>query len=609
MMIRINGPVLRAGPFALVLWLGLGSPAAGQVRPRPDSIRPDTTQRPDSTRVVSDTVIPPRIIVKHARGMDAGFGAATWVWEREDLMREGALTLADLLQQIPSVVAFRAGLVLQPEVASAFAQTRGRVQLYLDGYELDPLLESTHDFARIELANLERVRVERRLDITRIELSSLEPTDGRPHSRVEAGVGEPDTNLFRGVFLTPRLLLGPFGFAIERIDSDGQRRSEPVEDFNGWAKWALIRGSFGLQGEIRQSRVDRQEGSPWPGEGTRRDLIVRARAQLIPGLVAEAFGGRSTFKLDTTTVEYPDTADIDLPDAEVTQFGVRGSYDSPMGWLQATARFRSNDALPQRQLDLEGGFRLARVGSVGGHFAQAAWGDTNVGSFNVRASSASFRGLTAFAEMASGDRAGPSARFLEADSILVNNRTATRLGAGFARWGGHVNAALVKLETDSMQSFGLPWDSTDVAFRDANVTGWEIEWRVPLLLKGLSTFGTATNWPSGTVPIYLPNQHWRAGLEYHNTPLRSGNLELLGRVEMRRRGELIAPTRNNTTRAWETSVLPVADQFDAYLQIRIIDVRIFLRAENMANKEILELPGRPVRGTRIMYGVKWSFWN
>ena len=48
---------------------------------------------------------------------------------------------------------------------------------------------------------------------------------------------------------------------------------------------------------------------------------------------------------------------------------------------------------------------------------------------------------------------------------------------------------------------------------------------------------------------------------------------------------------------------------DAYLQIRIIDVRLFGRFEDLLGKNAVEVPGRVILGPRIFYGVKWNFWN
>ena len=615
---RSTGPRAMAGS-CVVLCMLLFQAAAAQVtpppRPRPDSLRLDTTRAaPDSSRLLADSITPPRVIAKHARGGEPGFGAGIWIWERDDLMREGALSLSDLLQQIPSVTPYRAGLILQPEIASAFGQTRGRVQVILDGYELDPLLESTHDFARIELGQLQRVKVERRLDITRIELLSLEPTDGRPHSGIEAGVGEPDANLFRGVFLAPKLFIGPLGFALERLDTDGMRGREPAENSAGWAKWAWIRGGAGIQAEFRQASLQRAEASPWLSNGKRRDVIVRARASPSANLVAELFAGKSTFENDTVTIAN-DSVDIPIPQAEVMQYGGRVSYQSPVIWADLAARIRDHDALPSTQIEVGAGGRLGGIGSLMLSWTQSDWRDAgSASSYNLRAVSGAFRGLHAFGEFTGGKLGGPGSRFALGDTVLLSERTGTRLGGGFTRWGGFVNAALVSFKSDSVQSFGLPFDSTDQRFRGAeDLLGWEIDWSVPLRLKGLSTLGSFTNWPKGTVPIYLPNQVWRAALQYHNTPLKSGNLELLGRLEMRHRGLMVAPARTVATTGiravWETSVVPAYDQLDGYLQIRIIDVRIFIRAENLRNEPIPELPGRIITGPRLLYGVKWIFWN
>lgn len=582
------------------------SPLAAQ---NPPPTRTDTLAQ-DSAKVIADSVKPPAIIAKHATGSAPSFGAAVWEWSREQLLLEGALTLTDLLQQIPGLTPYRAGLALQPEIASIFGHTRGRLQIVLDGYELDPLLEATTDLTRIELAELERVRVERRLDVTRIELTTIEPTDGRPHSRIEAGVGEPDTNMFRGVFLAPRFLIGPFGFAIERVDTDGFRGGEPADVFSGWAKFAWIRGASGIQAEYRQNGLQRSPRSPWVADGSRRDLILRARAALSDGLVAEVFGGRSAFENDTSTVAPADDAPIVKPEATVFQLGGRASFTRQAFWADASARFRDHDALPSLQIDGQAGLQLGQVAAVQGSVTHAAWRAAgSAASYDVRAQTASVGGLHAFAELAGGKRGAPSAVFGSADSAFLGELSALRVGAGLQRWGGSVSAAFVALTSDSAQSFGLPFDTTDLRFRGGDLKGWEITWQVPLFLRGLSATGYYMNWPSGNAPIYMPGQQWRVALQLHDSPLRSGNLELYGRIELRHRGNVMAPIRAGTPASWDVTILPGYDQVDAYVQIRILDVRIFFRTDNMTNQEVFELPGRTILGQRIFYGIKWQFWN
>jgi hypothetical protein len=589
----------------------LHAPLSAQIRR--DSVA-DTTRRPsqDSLKVIADSLKPPPILVKHPARGAASFGLGIWEWNREQILLDPALTLTDLLQHISAIAPYRAGFLLQPEVASGFGHTRGRVQVLLDGYEFDPLLEATPDFSRIALAQLEHIRVERRLDLTRVELTSLEPTDGRPHSRIDAGVGEPDTNLFRGVFLSPKFLIGPVGFTIERVDGDGFRGREPGDMLSTWAKLAFIRGSVGIQAELRQSAHDRAPASPWAAEAKRQDLILRARAGLLPGLVGEVFAGRSTFESDTSFRASTDTSHVAVPDAEVLQFGARASYGTQLGWADAALRFRDHEALPAVQLDASAGVRLGSYATLLADVSNIDWrGAGSALSYDLRAQTSTFSGVHGFAEIAGGKRGAQSVQFRTADSAFISEFSGQRIGAGFERWGGSVSAALLLIDSDSSQSFGLPFDSTDQRFHGADATGWEITWQVPLFMRGLSAHGYYTNYPSGILPLYLPGQVWRAALQYHHSPLRSGNLELYGRIEWRRRGGVFAPVRivNGAASSWDLETLPSYDQIDGYFQIRIMDVRIFFRSENMANQEIAELPGRTIIGPRIFYGIRWQFWN
>jgi hypothetical protein len=589
----------------LLILLLTAVPAAAQI--------PDSLRRPgaDSAKVVADSAKAPPVIVKHTTGTIASLATSVWVWERADLLSEAAVTLTELLQTLPGIAPFRVGLFLQPEVVSTLGQTRGRVQIWLDGYELDPLTEASQDLSRIELANLERVRVERRLDLTRIELSTLEPTDAQPNSRIEAGVGEPDVNVFRGIFLAPRLLVGPFGFTIDRIDTDGLRGQENADVFSGWIKWAYIRGGAAIQAEFRQNSFTRNPESPFPGESKRRDVIVRARAPLLTGLVAELFAGKSTFENDTS-VGNPPVADsilVQTPTADVLQYGGRASFDSRVFWGELSARMRDNDVLPSLQVDGQAGVRWPIAG------ATVAWSHANwknggaSASMDLRAHAGPFAGVTAFAELSSGKRAGPGARFLDTTDVFLGERKATRFGAALERWGIQASGALVHLDVDSVQSFGLAFDSTDLTFPGGAANGWEFAGSVPLYFKPLSLHGHYTIWPDGAFALYLPNQLWRAALQFHALPLKSGNLELLGRIELRHRGEFFAPAVTDSLGNWETTVIPANRQVDGYLQIRVMDVRLFIRGENLRNNQVIELPGRLVGTPRFLYGIKWEFRN
>jgi hypothetical protein len=597
-------------PFLFLLLVLVCRPAAGQQRTVPDSLARDSLKRAQPDSAQADSVLPPPIIVKHPIGSLASPGLGVWEWTSEDLLREGALSLSDLLQRIPGGIPIRTGLYLQPEIAAPFGQTRGRIEVLIDGIALDPLTEATVDLSRIELAQLRRVRVERRLDVTRIDLSTLEPVDGRPVSRIEAGVGEPDANLFRGMFLAPRFLVGPIGLGVERIDTDGYQSREGADDFSGWIKWGWLRGSTGIQAELRQSRMSRGESSPWPGVSDRRDLMVRARAPIARGLVGELFAGHTSFENDTISGDLPDSVTVRIPKAELLQYGGRASFEGRYFWADASARFRDHFAFPSVQVDALTGTTFGRLGAATAAFTFADWRDAGTAtSYDLRVQSPSLLGLSAFGEIAGGKRAGPNAHFADSVDVYFSRRSGTRAGLAFNRWGINASAALLRFDTDSVQSFGLPFDSTDIRFAGGKPSGFELAWSVPLLYQPLTVQGHYTKYRGDDLPIYVPRDSWLVALQLHSTPLPSKNLELLGRIEMRQRGEMLAPELNATTSQWGTVLLPSYNTIDAYVQIRVIDVRLFLRAENLSNQLVPEIPGRLLQTPKIMYGVKWDFYN
>src|SRR5690606_15381270 len=107
-----------------------------------------------------------------------------WTWDRTDLLASGALTLTDLLERIPGVTGVRYGFIGLPETAAAMGGAAGSIELVLDGYALDPLGAAALDLSRIELAELGRVRVERRLGFLRVEVESLSPRHNTPYSQI-----------------------------------------------------------------------------------------------------------------------------------------------------------------------------------------------------------------------------------------------------------------------------------------------------------------------------------------------------------------------------------------------------------------------------------------
>jgi hypothetical protein len=592
------------------------TPPRDTARARVDTAAVDTAARQDTTRaapVIQDSVRPIPQLAKHYFDPATGFSSAVWHWSRDSLMLEAPVTLGDLLERIPGILTMRSGYYVAPEAATSLGGTGNRLEVWLDGYVLDPMFESSFDVAKLELATIESVRVERRMGTIRVHIETLMPADTRAYSLVEAAVGEPDANLFRGVFLAPRLFFGPLGLAIDRIDTDGLNREEPADQFAGWAKWSYIRKGSGVQVEFRRMSTDRDPLSPYTAKFLRDDLIVRGRAQLFNGLVAEVFGGRSTIGLDT--VQVADNDSIPRIDAENIQWGARASFASPIVWARGSFRMRDHGALPSTQIDAAAGARFG-VLSAAAEMTQSKWrGSSSAIELTLRAEAGPFRGFRVFGESTSSERGVP---FLggftdPSTSALITKYEGLRAGAQ-VEWRGIIAAgAMLKAKSDSATTFGLPFDHSRRFYFGSDATGWEVNGRVPIpWIKGLYLQGMATEWYSGNVSLYMPTRLYRAGAELHSIPLKSRNLEILGRIEVVHRGNMLVPNFDEPVEGeepvTELAATPV-ESIDAYLQIRVMAIRAFMRYEDLTQQNVAEITGRVIRGPRLFYGVKWEFWN
>jgi hypothetical protein len=613
---------LRAAALSAALCIGAAAPAAAQAA---DTLRPP----PQDTLAVPDEVRPPPpSFPRYRTAPDTDWAAGVWHYDREALLREGALSLRELLERIPGVTTFRAGRVLQPEAAVAFGGPATRVEVERDGFVLDPLDASAIDLSRVSLVELHELTIERRTDLLRIRMRSVEAFDGRPYSLVEAGLGQPDVNVFRGTFLAPDVIIGPLGLAVDRIESPGELNRQPADVFAGWAKWSLLSERRGLQLELNQSTVNRDPDSPYPASYRRRDLLLRGRTMVGDGLIIDAYAGSSSLAIESRVGLPPgDTVRPGL-DRSSRQLGIRAAWRG--GGLEADGalRHRTHAALPALQAELGAGAGIADLFRVrAGLVTARAHGGGSAAGYHLRAAAGPLAGVRVFGELAGGDRFAPRYRAdppaveppdenghppkepAEPDATLPGPARAdvssARLGAELRLRGLRAGAALVRVRTDSAPTWGLPFDSTAAARPGGDVTGWEASARLDLARRQVALETTLLNWVSGSRWVYMPAQAWRAGIEVHTSPLPSGNLEVLARLDLVRRGSTAVPAASGDALA----TLDAQTVVQGYLFIRILDVRIFARIDDWAGQETADLDGRALRGPRITYGVRWNFWN
>jgi hypothetical protein len=417
------------------------------------------------------------------------------------------------------------------------------------------------------------------------------------------------------LFIAPRVIAGPLALAIDRVDSDGSLRSEPADALALWGKWSWLApdSARGIQLEFRQNRLRRQANVPWVADRTRRDVILRGRQRLGPGLGVELFAGHGNLR-ETVPAEGADSAAVELEHGH-WQVGGRGSLLREDYWLEAALRFRDSDALATRQLDVSGGFRPFRLLTVGGSVTAAGWRDAgNTTAWNARAELQPIAPLRLFAELAGGERGAPlyadTAGVSTLESQVVEERSAQRMGANVRVLGVDASAAWIRLDADAAGPFGLPFDSILPAQPARSAQGFEVFGRAAVLPRLFSVYGTFSAWDEAPGWLYLPTRSWRAGLELHTLPLASRNLEILGRVESERRGPMrvpdVAPLEGGIP---ALVTMPAKHMVNAYLQIRVIDVRAYVRWDDILAARREDLPGRSISGRRIFYGVKWQLFD
>ncbi len=157
--------------------------------------RADTTARAPRDTVKSPIAVAPRPASPELDGRRVR-------WDRAAIFASTALTLPDLLAQVPGVTTYQASYIAAPTATSWYGES-GRVRVFLDGVELDALDAregGVRDLSVIQLWSLEEVTVERAAGELRVHLRSLRVQLTTAQTRTDVVTGSDNTNLYRGFF-------------------------------------------------------------------------------------------------------------------------------------------------------------------------------------------------------------------------------------------------------------------------------------------------------------------------------------------------------------------------------------------------------------------------
>ncbi|MFL5537732.1 MAG: TonB-dependent receptor [Longimicrobiaceae bacterium] len=598
-----------------------------------EAVRSDTLPgaKRDTTQV--DTTVAAPNFPDHPLPPTHGFSDASWTFGPQELQYFHGLSLADLLDRIPGLVLTRSGAFGRPLGVSPYAAGGGRFRIYLDGFELRPLGSSIPDLQRIPLVNLRSVRIQRGLEEIRVDLTSLRLSDARPLAQIEGMDGDLGTRALRGLFTRPlgKHLLGEIALDVDQ--TDGARRRQKFRETSTIARLGYaFTPSWGVQAEYRITKLTSENAINETGESLvdensdRSEAVLRARGLLPGGIHLEAMAGRSLLN--------PAGSDSVTQGVRSLQADVRLTLPVRIGMLSAGARLHRGEegswAPDQREVWGRLDFTPGRMLAASAEVRQLSLGGVNGVEASGSLRAGPWGGFSLFGQAAGGSRGvrflldttvvvkaitgigGGGARTLDTVSVrelrtLDSSLNGVRGGAEFERGLFHLGAAFVHHRVEQTAPYGVGFDLGAPLQPGLAVSGVEAYGSIPLYFRGLTLEGWYQRWLNTPDRVNLPAQLGRVAVQFHRI-YKSGNLEPTVRVEM---------VDRDATLAWDSAqaqnvVVPRYQQpiVNLFVQVRIIDIRIFWRFENFGvTHGVYDVPTGIIPGPRALYGVRWFFRN
>ncbi len=609
-----------------------------ELPPPPDLDTIPDQEIPEAEIAPEDSIIP-RNLPEMSQPVPPGWRTGIWEWDREGIQASRAVTLAELLEEVPGVLGIRGGDHGNPVTILGMGLGPGRVRVFVDGSELAPLDGGVLDLSRIGLVGLDRVRVERRMGEIRVHLLGMQMVDPRVYTLLEVGTGDLQTNLFRGTFAHPDALGGNVLLALDRIDTDGPARQEPGAAYGVHLRHAILRNEDGgLAWSVRRMTSRRTEDFFDPRDVNRTDWRLQGRYRIWQDILADGFYHHSSLGVGGDGAD----ADTLITQEARSQVGGRLALDRGSWWAEAEARRQGGTGWPDGVQGVEAGALLGNFVGASASMERQSWDGEAGTTLHGRLWTSPVLGVSLFAEGESGRKAVPSMVFPElpaeeppesgnGDGDEANGDeengtevvdrypprfqelTGFRVGAEFQQGDLSLGAAFLGVDPDSLHPTGLPFDRGGPTVAGGMRTGIELSGRVPLtpLLDGLTLQGEGQIWEAMPDWSYGPEKSWDVGIRYHNVFFDTRNLEVWTDVGLRGRDRMAVPLADpGDPEAGGLQGVPVNQSYYARVQIRVVSAKIFIQWDNFTFRDDnMDLPDRALPRTRVFYGVRWTLWN
>ncbi len=322
----------------------------------PDSLRADTTDT-DTVRPLLPALVPAGPLPQGGR----------WVFEHDALRYLGALDLAELLAHVPGVFVVRGGWFGQTSFVAYAGQGAASVEIYWDGYRLDPIGadSSAIDLGRVSIGLARRIEVEILPTVLRVYVVSDTREFRRALTETSFATGDATTNSYLIRYLNRWRSGTGLGLGVNWFGTDGPPTTPgKVADLTIWAKatWTptplvgveLQLLSYAARHDSLRSVTQQGPGIPRVNEN-RRDAFVRGTI----GGRADGLGARFDVLLGNTS--YKDTLGLERSLSQAAGMAsVRGTSYS----AEVSARVR--DGRTPLELGVRGAWAMGRRLTVSG---------------------------------------------------------------------------------------------------------------------------------------------------------------------------------------------------------------------------------------------------
>jgi hypothetical protein len=569
---------------------GRAVPAAGRdTVPRPDSLAPDSFL-PELPRLGP----PPGPLPRSIR----------IVFDRDSLWYSGAFTLGELLQRVPGVFLVRGGWYGQPEVIQYAGQGTSSVQVFWDGYAMDPMGPDSSgiDVGTISLGLLKRVEVERLPTLLRVYLISDDQPLHRARTETSFATGDASTNTYRIRYLNHWPSGLGIGLGVEDLGTGAANfGSGGSNSVTLWAKasWAPS-PRFGIAYQATSVAVNRTRfsaGGLTLSDGSknhRTDLVLRGFAASRPdgmGLRLDALVGSTSY-----TDTLPGSTLNELQAA--TTLGYRSAFWS----LEGTARLRDTDtpfdlqlraaAAPLGPLTLAASYE-SRTLLGGRHWRDAAL-EAEFRPFSPLAVHGAVRHRDV---MDPGSPVDTAQRVTDLEGGVSLTTRLLDLDVSVAQHGSYappVYGTFGDTALTYLTYSGLAVRTATVSFafwptRFLSVAGW---YRRPL---------------DAATAAYEPPDHSRIAATFRTRllpVLRRGAFDFTAQVAMEGWGRGTAGDSAGTV-----LTLAGATYVDYRVELRLVKAAIFWTMRNAVNAHYSLISGIRMPSAAQRYGVRWEFTN